>query len=47
MAATLPLTPVVWMLALGGIWEFGGLRVEDTEPWLQLATGVIVIGIAP
>jgi len=46
IAATLSHTLVVWVIALGGMWAFGGLRAEDTEPWFQLATGVIVIGMA-
>ena len=46
LAATLSHTLVVWVVALGGMWAFGGLRAEDTEPWFQLASGLIVIGMA-
>ncbi|MBU6266729.1 MAG: nickel/cobalt efflux transporter RcnA [Sphingomonadales bacterium] len=46
LAATLSHTLVVWVVALGGMWLFGGLRAEDTEPWFQLASGVIVLGMA-
>ncbi|WP_395335519.1 nickel/cobalt efflux transporter [Novosphingobium sp. BL-8H] len=46
LAATLSHTMVVWAVALGGMWLFGGLRAEDTEPWFQLASGVIIVGMA-
>lgn len=46
LAATLSHTLVVWVVALGGMWAFGGLRAEDTEPWFQLASGLIVVGMA-
>lgn len=46
LAATLSHTLVVWVVALGGMWAFGGLRAEDAEPWFQLASGLIVIGMA-
>lgn len=46
LAATLSHTAVVWLVALGGMWLFGGLRAEDTEPYFQLASGVIIIGLA-
>lgn len=46
LAATLSHTMVVWLVALGGMWAFGGLRAEDTEPWFQLASGVIITGMA-
>src|SRR5262249_14626359 len=45
-AATLSHTMVVWAVALGGMWLFGGLRAEDTEPWFQLASGVVIVGMA-
>lgn len=46
LAATLSHTMVVWAVALGGMWLFGGLRAEDTEPWFQLASGLIIVGMA-
>lgn len=46
LAATLSHTLVVWAVALGGMWAFGGLRAEDTEPWFQLASGLIIVGMA-
>lgn len=46
LAATLSHTLVVWLVALGGMWAFGSLRAEDTEPWFQLASGVIILSMA-
>ncbi|TCM20593.1 nickel/cobalt exporter [Novosphingobium sp. PhB165] len=46
LAATLSHTMVVWAVALGGMWLFGGLRAEDTEPWFQLASGLIIVGMS-
>lgn len=46
LAATLSHTLVVWIVALGGMWAFGGLRAEGTEPWFQLASGLIIVGMA-
>lgn len=46
LAATLSHTLVVWIVALGGMWLFGGLNAEATEPYFQLASGVLIVGIA-
>lgn len=46
LAATLSHTVVVWLVALGGMWLFSGLRAEDTEPYFQVASGVIIVGMA-
>lgn len=46
LAATLSHTAVVWLVALGGMWLFRGLRAEDTEPYFQLASSVIIVGLA-
>jgi nickel/cobalt exporter len=46
LAATLSHTLVVWIVALGGMWALNGLRAEDTEPWFQLASGLIIVGMA-
>lgn len=46
LAATLSHTAVVWVIALGGQYfgqQWGG---ETSEPYLQLASAVIIIGIA-
>jgi len=46
LAATLSHTAVVWIVALGGMWLFGGLNAESTEPYFQLASGVLIVVIA-
>lgn len=46
LAATLSHTAVVWLVALGGMWLFSGLKAEDTEPYFQLASGIIILGMA-
>ncbi len=46
LAATLSHTAVVWLVALGGMWLFSGTKAEDTEPYFQLASGVIIVGMA-
>lgn len=46
LAATASHTAVVWIVALGGMWLFGGLNAETTEPYFQLASGVLIIAIA-
>ena len=46
LAATLSHTAVVWIIALGGQYlgkEWGG---EASEPYFQLASAVIIVGIA-
>lgn len=46
LAAMLSHTVVVWVVALGGMWLFGGLNAEATEPYFQLASGVLIVVIA-
>lgn len=46
LAATLSHTLVVWVVALGGMWLFGGLNAETTEPYFQTASGVLIVVIA-
>ncbi|RZF63404.1 nickel/cobalt efflux transporter RcnA [Sphingomonas populi] len=46
LAATLSHTAVVWLVALGGMYVFQGLRPEATEPYLQFASGILILGIA-
>lgn len=46
LAATASHTLVVWIVALGGMWLFGGLDPEKTEPYFQLASGVLIVAIA-
>src|ERR1700753_331338 len=46
LAATLSHTLVVWVVALGGMWLFGGLDAEATEPYFQAASGALIVVIA-
>lgn len=46
ICATISHTLVVWAIALGGLWLFRGLDVDAVEPYFQLASGVIIIGMA-
>lgn len=46
LAATASHTAVVWIVALGGMWLFGGLNAETTEPYFQLASGLLIVAIA-
>src|SRR5229473_7344740 len=46
LAATLSHTLIVWVIALGGLYFWRGLDVETMEPYLQVASAVIIVGIA-
>ena len=46
LSAALSHTAVVWVVALGGQYLGQGLNVEAVEPYLQLVSAAIVIGIA-
>ncbi|MBN9068696.1 MAG: nickel/cobalt efflux transporter RcnA [Rhizobiales bacterium] len=46
LAATISHTAVVWGIALGGMYLWRGIAPETFEPWLQLVSGVIIIGMA-
>ena len=46
VSATISHTAVIWVLALVGLHYAGKFDVETTEPYFQVATGVIVIGMA-
>lgn len=46
LAATISHTAVIWLLALVGLHYAGKFKLEAVEPWLQVATGVIVVGTA-
>ena len=46
LAATVSHTAVVWALAFVGLHYAGRFNVEETEPYFQLATGLIVIAMA-
>lgn len=46
LAAALSHTAIVWIVALGGQYLGRGMAAEAVEPYLQLASSVIVAGIA-
>jgi nickel/cobalt transporter (NicO) family protein len=46
LAAAISHTMVVWVVALGGQYLGQGMNAETTEPYFQLASAVIVAGIA-
>jgi ABC-type nickel/cobalt efflux system permease component RcnA len=39
-------TAVVWVIALGGLYFGRNLNLETSEPWFQLASAVIILGVA-
>jgi nickel/cobalt exporter len=46
LAATLSHTMVIWALAYVGLHYSGKFSAEQSEPYFQLATGLIVVGMA-
>lgn len=46
LSATLSHTLVVWLIALGGLYFGQKWDAETTEPYMQIASAVIMIGIA-
>ena len=46
LAATVSHTMVVWVIALGGMYLWHGVSAETFEPYFQLASAAIIIGIA-
>ena len=46
LAATLSHTLVVWVIVLGGLFLWQGVAADAYEPYLQLASAVIIIAIA-
>jgi nickel/cobalt exporter len=46
LAATVSHTMIVWIIALTGLYIWQGLDAEQLEPYLQLASAVIIIAIA-
>lgn len=45
LCATFSHTLIVWVIALGGMFLWRGLAPETVEPYLQLASGVIVLAM--
>ena len=46
VSATISHTAIIWILAFVGLYYSSSLNVEELEPYFQLATGVVVIGLA-
>jgi nickel/cobalt exporter len=46
VAATISHTLIVWGIALGGLYIWRGMDAETTEPYFQLTSAAIIIGIA-
>src|SRR6478672_975277 len=46
LAATLSHTAIVWLIALGGMYFGRQWSAEASEPWLQVASAVAIVGVA-
>lgn len=46
LAATVSHTAIVWIVALGGVYLFQGLSPEAFGPYLQFASGLLIITVA-
>jgi nickel/cobalt exporter len=46
LCATFSHTLIVWVVALGGMYLWQGVDAESFEPYLQIASAVLIIGIA-
>ncbi len=46
MSATISHTAIIWLLAFIGLHYGQNLDMEELEPYFQLATGIVVIGLA-
>lgn len=46
LAATLSHTAIVWAIALAGLYFGRNLDLEASEPWFQLASALIILGVA-
>lgn len=46
LMATISHTLVVWTIALGGMYLWRGMNVEQLEPYFQLCSGMIIVVIA-
>lgn len=46
LCATLSHTLIVWVIALGGMYLWRGVDSEALEPYFQLASGLIIVGMA-
>jgi nickel/cobalt exporter len=46
LMATISHTLIVWVIALGGMYLWRGVDAATLEPYLQLVSGIIILGIA-
>ncbi len=46
ISATLSHTAVVWLVALAGMYFGSQWSAESSEPYFQVASGVLIIGVA-
>jgi ABC-type nickel/cobalt efflux system permease component RcnA len=46
LAATVSHTAIVWLIALGGMYFGRQWSAEASEPWMQLASAVLIVGVA-
>jgi len=46
LSATLSHTAIVWLVALGGLYFGSRWNTEHTEPYLQIASGLLILGVA-
>ena len=46
LAATLSHTAIVWLIALGGMYFGRQWSAEASEPWMQVISAVLIIGVA-
>lgn len=46
LSATLSHSAIVWAIGLAGLYFGRNLNLETAEPWFQLASAVIIIGVA-
>jgi ABC-type nickel/cobalt efflux system permease component RcnA len=46
ISATISHTAIIWILAFIGLYYSSGLNVEELEPFFQMVTGLVVIGLA-
>ena len=46
LAATVSHTAIVWLIALGGMYFGRQWSAEASEPWMQLVSAVLIIGVA-
>jgi nickel/cobalt transporter (NicO) family protein len=46
VSATISHTVIIWILAFIGLHYAENLKVEELEPYFQVATGIVIIGLA-